>query len=533
MHTQRPIISRAPFIALAVLFLIAASPILNEADAANYYVAARGSDVADGLTPSAPWLTIEKVNKSKFSPGDAILFRRGDAWREGQALYGLSNGTAGHPIVFSAYGEGPKPLILASKNISSSVFWMKSSGNIWRTTAPINITTRDLRQRGRESRQITPDVANLIFDNEKSVGVKKRFLNGLRTQGDFCLNLADTLLYLYSKANPANYYSHIEATGIRNAENNIEVVNGHYLAFDNLDIRYSKNNGLFLRDCTNIEISNCDFSWIGGCYFPIDTFMNTSSPNTVRMGNGVQLWMGNSDVTVRNCRFNQVYDAAISPQGQGSAYKITNLRFHHNIISNCFYSFEFWGRPATSSGDNIFFENNTCLNSGSGWSTAQRPDKGGAAHLKFFHSDMVLSNVYIRNNIFCESVNSCADSLAESSGSGTDAAWAAFTIDNNCYYQSPMTMKRQVIRWRGGSAKGGGDYFMDDLNAYRKKSGKESHTIFADPLLTSATTLQSGSPAIDTGIDVGYPYSGTAPDMGACEYSSGSTRGRANSTESR
>ena len=500
--------------------------ITNNVRASDYYVSAQGNDAASGLTPATPWLTIEKVNKTQFAPGDAILFRRGDAWREGQALYGLSNGVAGRPITFGAYGEGAKPLILASKDISSSTFWTRSSGNVWKTTVPINITTRDLTRRGWEHRQITPDVANLIFNNEESVGVKKRFLDNLKAQGDFCLNLADTLLYLYSETNPATYYRRIEATGIRNAENNIEIVNGHHLVFENLDIRYSKNNGLFLRDCTNIEIRTCDFSWIGGCYFPIDTFMNNPRPNPARMGNGVQLWMGNSDITVRNCRFNQIYDAAISPQGQGAAYTLKNLRFHHNVMNNCFYSFEFWGRPATSSGDGIYFENNTCLNSGSGWSTAQRPDKGGAAHLKFFHSDMAFSNVFIRNNIFHKSVNSCLFSMAESSGSSTDALWAAFTMDYNCYYQSSQMPRKQVILWRGGSARGGGDYFMTDLDAYRKRTGKESHTIFADPMLSSDSTLQSGSPAIDAGIDVGYPYSGTVPDMGAFEAGSDSDKQR-------
>jgi hypothetical protein len=192
------------------------------------------------------------------------------------------------------------------------------------------------------------------------------------------------------------------------------------------------------------------------------------------------------------------------------------LRFHHNFINNCFYSFEFWGRPSTSSGDSIFFENNTCINSGSGWSTSQRPDKGGAAHLKFYGSDMVFSNVYIRNNIFDESVDFCLFSQQENAGSNTDTMWAAFKLDYNCYYQS--SKQKQVIRWRGEAANGGGDFFIDDLNAYQIKSGKEFHSKFADPMLTSDYALQSYSPAIDAGIDAGYPFSGTAPDMGAFEF---------------
>lgn len=520
MKTNIYFISKARFFIAAIIFFICISMIMNKAGATNYYISSKGNDAANGLTPKTSWLTIAKLNNTRFLPGDSILFKRGDAWREGQALYGSSNGTFGKPIVFGAYGKGAKPLILGSKDISSRVFWTKSSENIWKTTSIINLTSRD----GRE--QITPDVANLIFNNEESVGVKRRFVTGvgnvagLTAQGDFCLNLADTLLYLYSTTNPSEYYKKIEATGIRNCENNIEVINGHYLVFSNLDIRYSKNNGLFLRDCSNIEISNCDFSYIGGCYFPIQTFWKDSR-NHGRMGNGVQLWKGNSDIAVKYCNINQVYDAGISPQGGdnkvvGKYYKIKNLRFHHNLITNCVYSFEFWGHELNSSGDSIFFENNTCLKAGSGWSSAQRPDKGGAAHLKFFESKMVFSNIFIRNNIFDESADLCLYSKEEYDGSNTDKMWAAFILDYNCYYQP--SKEKQVIRWRGGNAKGGGDYLMDDLKAYQNASGKELHTIFTDPKLTSNYTLQSGSPAIDAGIDVGYAYSGSAPDMGAFEY---------------
>ena len=489
-------------ILISIIFIVAVSMSMNKAGATDYYVSAEGNDAADGLTPSSSWLTIEKINNTRFSPGDAILFRRGDAWREGQALYASSNGAPGKPIAFGAYGEGAKPLILASKDISSPAFWEQSSENVWKTTSIINITTTDGRT------PVTPDVANLIFNNEESIGVKKRFLADLKTQGDFNLNLEDTLLYMYSTVNPSKYYRKIEATGIRNCENNIEVVNGHYLTFTNLDIRYSKNNGLFLCFCSNIEISNCDFSWIGGCYYPINGFMKSPKPNPTRMGNGVQLWTGNSDVTVKNCTFNQIYDAGISPQGGGTTYSIRNLRFHHNFFNNCFYSFEFWGRPLSSSADNIFFENNTCMNAGGGWSTAQRPDKGGAAHLKFFSSDMLNSNVFIRNNIFYESVDYCLSSGNKSV--------VAFTFDNNCYYQS--SKQKQVIKWCGGAARDGGDYFMDDLKAYQTKSGQELHTIFADPKLTPESALQSDSPAVDAGINVGYPFSGSAPDMGAFEF---------------
>ena len=45
--------------------------------------------------------------------------------------------------------------------------------------------------------------------------------------------------------------------------------------------------------------------------------------------------------------------------------------------------------------------------------------------------------------------------------------------------------------------------------------------VFGDPLFVNPSTndfhLQANSPAIDAGIDVGLPYVGAAPDLGAFE----------------
>ena len=50
----------------------------------------------------------------------------------------------------------------------------------------------------------------------------------------------------------------------------------------------------------------------------------------------------------------------------------------------------------------------------------------------------------------------------------------------------------------------------------------DAHPIFVNPLFVDANSgdfhLQAGSPAIDAGIDVGIPYAGGAPDLGAFEH---------------
>ncbi len=60
-----------------------------------------------------------------------------------------------------------------------------------------------------------------------------------------------------------------------------------------------------------------------------------------------------------------------------------------------------------------------------------------------------------------------------------------------------------------------------DWNTFRAWTGYESHGLNADPLFVNGASrdyhLQSASPAIDRGVDVGEPYNGAAPDMGRYE----------------
>lgn len=66
--------------------------------------------------------------------------------------------------------------------------------------------------------------------------------------------------------------------------------------------------------------------------------------------------------------------------------------------------------------------------------------------------------------------------------------------------------------------------FFNTAYNYYFINGSSSNDVYADPLFvnyqsdgTGDYTLKSGSPAIDRGLDVGLPYSGFAPDIGAFE----------------
>ncbi len=108
--------------ALTVMFLFVALP----ARATTYYVAAAGSDSNSGTSSGAPWQTIAKVNGATFSPGDSILFNRGDAWY-GTSLAVPSAGSSGSPITFGAYGSGANPILKGSTKLSTAGYTLDSN----------------------------------------------------------------------------------------------------------------------------------------------------------------------------------------------------------------------------------------------------------------------------------------------------------------------------------------------------------------------------------------------------------------------
>ena len=98
-----------------LLVALFSSPALST----THYVSKAGSDSNDGLSPRTPWKTISRVNRSTLSPGDQVLFHRGDTWYE--TLVPPSGGTAVGPITFGVYGAGAKPIVDAANSRNHAV----------------------------------------------------------------------------------------------------------------------------------------------------------------------------------------------------------------------------------------------------------------------------------------------------------------------------------------------------------------------------------------------------------------------------
>src|SRR5215470_11434029 len=239
----------------------------------TYYVdSVAGSDTYSGTSASSPWRTIAKVNATSFAPGDHILFKRGDTWRE--LLSPHSSGEAGSPIVIDAYGTGSTP-VLTGANLVPQNAWTLCSGcqsNVWHAT----ISTRP----------------NIVLLNGAR-GNEKTSISGLSVAGDWYW--ASDILFVWCTLNPGSYYvrpgveagnravnvnlsalayitmQNLELSGANGLPTN-GIVYAHSqngipprdLVLNHLTLNNGAGHGVHLEDCNSCVIQDSNISGMGG-----------------------------------------------------------------------------------------------------------------------------------------------------------------------------------------------------------------------------------------------------------------------------
>ena len=454
------------------IFLLLIISLASFTLATNYYVDnINGNNSNTGLSPSNAWQTLNKVNAASYAPGDSILFISGGVWR-GQ-LQPKSGSSAGN-IIYASYGIGSKPVLLGSINVSSTADWVSLGSNIWQSTATSTV-----------------DVGNLIFSSGASCGVKKWSASNLSNQGDFWYDKTGTQkVEIYSVANPATFYTSIEA-----ALGNfiIYMQTDSFVVIRKFTLQYGAADGIEVRNSHHIIIEDCELSYIGGTEL---------TPN-VRYGGGIQFWAKSHDNTVQRCKLWEIYDDAVTNQGNASAggtVQQYNLHYINNLIWNCSESsFCFFIQPATVSGSymkNIYFENNTCVNAGGGWAASQRPNLKGF-QIYCSANTAPTDSIFIRNNIFYQS--RCFIFIDNSSV----PTWSYITSDYNCCY-TQNNADTIVAFWTSSSLS---IYTEPQFASYQTNTNRDLHSFIADPLFVSTGsndyTLLSNSPCINTGTNTG------------------------------
>ena len=228
-------------LAISLFVLLSLTTISLPAYVTTYYVdATNGNDFNDGLSPETAWKTIGKVNSMDFKPGDTILFKRGEIWRE--QLIIPSSGTEGNPITFGAYGEGEKPKITGADIVTN---WIGPNENgVWKIS-------------GNARRHQV-----LLEDGQKLQGVVPS--DGSNLNPGWWGGNSD---YIYYKPSSGTPDDHIVELGVRKYP---LYINGKsYIKVENLRFEADKYSAsdpkqlravVALQSSHSCEISNCEVS---------------------------------------------------------------------------------------------------------------------------------------------------------------------------------------------------------------------------------------------------------------------------------
>ena len=387
-----------------------------------------------------------------FTPASVALMKNGPPWTAyaapETALPAIGTNWASHTIRFFAHQS--------ATDVRLTVFL---GGALPADTTLLVRPERLTKAWCNQAIPLSADVGNVIFDHGKTTGVKKWTEGELRRDGDYFYDALSWQVKLRSEQHPATRHQSIELALRKHI---IDQGGRGYVTYENLDLRYGAAHGIGGGNTHHITVRACDLSYIGGGHQ-----LTRPEGTPVRFGNGIEFWSSARDCLVEDCRLWEIYDAALTNQGDGTNVQ-ENITYRRNVIWNSEYSFEYWNRGPASLTRNIVFEHNTCADAGYGWGHRQRPDPNGR-HLMFYDNGAVTTNVVIRYNVFCHA----ADSLLRLHGRD----WTvALTMDYNCWFQS----RGAVLLWDRETV--GADAFA----VFMHPRGLDIHSKLADPKFVDA-----------------------------------------------
>lgn len=511
----------------------------------TYYIKNTGNNSNSGLSDALAWQTISKVNSSSFSPGDAVLFNKGDTWRD--TLIIPSHGTLGNPITFSNYGTGVKPKFLGS-NIATD--WTDQGNNIWKSNTIL-------------ANPFFNTTANVFFVNiDLTVGTGVRAASLIDVTSQYNWFWQSNSIYIYSTSDPSSAFNSIE---VAQRSVIIDLDFKEYIVVDGIDLFYSGAHGVFVggeasQDINGLEVRNCEIAYLGypdgagyGVFF---SYSNSIIENNIIHDHGrraiAPTLNGNftmHDITMRyNTFYNGWHTTGIDMeinQGWGAG-KIDNVFIYGNLT----YEDEFRDTSvmpmgwfiANQSDDplstmtNVYIYNNIFKYSTSGvqlyyvnsafmYNNTFYGHNNVTSHRSSHFYLTASKNLIFRNNLYFSQLSFDRNTPGSENAGVTYYLTtlqdvAEIDSDYNLFYRLTTALNLFDIHSIYTQ------YDWSQISTVRTNYGWEQNSIFGDPLVVSATDyhLQIGSPAIGAGVDVdiatdrdGVAYS-NPPSVGCYEY---------------
>lgn len=383
---------RWPLALVAVTSLVACAPAATVLVAEpssferTYFIAHDGDDARDGLTPATAWRTLDRLEQlSSLAPSTRVAFERGAEFR---GVINARGGGARGWVAYDSYGDPslPPAKILGSVRLDPSLWSAPDARGVrsqpWPTPAGLDANDAE----AGPGNLFVLDARGAVID----VGVRTQ--SAPTQAGEFSYDPATRALLLWPKAQWDLSSARIEAGVNRTV---LSVRGQTQTIVQDLSFAFGGGYAIIATHAVGLRIRRIDVSWTGG---------GTKPREYVRLGNGVEIRGSSRDVIVEDSRFFQIYDTGVDVQNTGATpITMQRVAFRRNVISHSGLACtELWARGGAGSlMEDVRFEHNTCLFTGSGWGFAQHPAEsqiGGDVVL--FEHGTDARQIVVRDNIF-------------------------------------------------------------------------------------------------------------------------------------
>jgi len=455
---------------------------------ATYYVKVAGNDSLDGLSWTNAWATVNKAATTAVG-GDTVIYGNG-TYNIGAGQTVWNSGSSGNIITHQAFS-------------SRLAIWENSTdtvGPLFGSVAMDGVSYITLDGIKIQSGGYYTFIQIYITGNSHHLEFNDVYLHDAADGHGMWLRYCHDIMVNGSLVSPeSTTYGAREGILIGDTGTNI----GVDITIQNTEISKTSHSGIAIEQCDGVTVDNVLIHDTASHSIGMGTFAQDIYVDDVEIKNSILrdsgLWVSDDPPTHNK---NAIY---ISDNCK-------NIEIHHNDIYDHGLAALF---VASDADGPIYFYNNTCYNCNL-WDAEWVGDGYGYVH--FYYDEAQTPFLYVKNNIFYVTDQPRSRAYHVTANALTNF----FVADYNLLFADD----EQRIRINSVSYTA----FQDYLDA-----GYEANTVInSDPLFNNAGaadfTLQNGSPAIDQGVDLGYPFCGAAPDIGAHEYYGASTTATVSTT---
>jgi hypothetical protein len=467
--------------------------------AANYYVDCSASSNGNG-TESLPWNTLSSVNTQSFSGGDTILLKRGTT------CYGMAtpqgSGSSSAPITLGAYGGGARPIISAGSNPAAIKLYNQQGWHI-----------QDIETTGGNPQGIYISGNSGTLSHFRITNVLVHDVGGSATgKGTGLINMdvewgSGAVLNDIIIDNAVAY--------------NTDQWMGIHISCGSASAPAGNNDPVIIRNSVAHNVAGDGITLFSCSKGLIE---NTVAYETGKIGtnvygtpNSTWVWACGDCVL----QYNEAY-AAHSPGVDGGAFdidwgtsnNIVQYNYGHDNDSYCVSVFGAENQVTV----NAIVRYNVCANNGRESDGATEGDfylltwNGGSIDgVQIYNNtsywNPVIDKAALRGNNVSYSGSRprfFKNNLIYSTVSNFIDVNSGIQLDNNLYWYTA-----NEAPWFGYNGT-----WYSSFSAYQSGSGQDANGKYVDPQLNSPTyhgngmpstqfTLQSGSPAVDAGTNVG------------------------------